>query len=233
MFSRLVPGYDAFNFWSSLGMDEGWRREAVRPLSRGWKVLDLGAGTGALTRLAAAQVGFPATPHAGVVGLDFSHEMLLRARRLSEGPWSGKGAKPPDWVAGGAERLPFRSGTFDAVVSAFVLRNLHQGGVMSAALRECLRVLKPGGRLIVLDLKRPERRWLAWGHSIYTRTLVPLLGRLFFGRCWPGVYLTRSIDDLPTAPRLLEALESSGFASPRLTSLAGGVVGILQGVKPC
>lgn len=223
MFSALAPEYQRFNFWSSLGLDQCWRRRLMRELPEG-PVLDLGAGTGDLTRLAARRAGgrFP------VVGVDFSREMLLRAQEMS-----GRGPGTPLWVQAGAESLPFPSGVFSAVVSAYVMRNLQKAGVLPGALREAFRVLSAGGKILFLDLTRPRNPLVRWGHNLYMRTVVPAVGRAMFGGRWPGDYLESSIQELLPAAKLKELFESAGFSDFRVRPLWGGVVSLFSGTKTC
>ncbi len=220
MFSALAPRYRWFNRWSSLGMDGAWRRSVLSELAGAPRVLDLGTGTGDLAwRLQARRSLVSWT-----VGLDLSLDMLTQARAEGDGP-------SPVWVQGSADQLPFRSGSFDGVVSAFVVRNLFVGGILPSAVREVARVLRPGGRVVFLDLTRPNRFWLRWGHGIYTQTFLPFFGRILFGRRWPGSYLAASIRALPgpeTFERLFHECGLSGF---EVRPLWGGLVSLYLGRK--
>ncbi len=213
MFSGLAPRYRDFNRWASLGMDQRWRRVAVREIAGSRRVLDVGAGTGELTALAAKS-------GARVVGIDISAEMLHGARRRDLGR---------AWIQASGDNLPFRSGSFDAVISAYVFRNLFRAGILEASLREARRVLAPGGKLVFLDLTKPGGGFLRWGHGLYNRTVLPALGRWFFGALWPGEYLAASIEALPPAEALHVVFQKTGFESFRIRPLWGGVVSLFIG----
>ncbi len=215
MFSRLVPEYNRFNQWSSLGMDRLWRRAVVSQLPPGSHVLDVGTGTGDLLGLSRRR------GHSGV-GLDISLEMLRE---------TGRNISGASLVQASAGALPFSSERFDAVVSAYVLRNLQQCGLLAESLAEFHRVLAPGGKLVFLDLTRPRFGPLRWGHWIYLKTVLPAVGRACFGARWPGVYLRRSIAELPSEDRLRSLWKSAGFRSFDIRPLWGGVVSLFIGSK--
>lgn len=215
MFSRLAPRYDSFNRFSSLGLDMWWRKRLVRGLPTGAAVLDMGCGTGDLALMAAAE------GHR-VTGLDFSPEMLEIARR--RGPSLA-------WVEASAAETGLPDGAFGAVVSAYVMRNLYRGGLLDASLREAHRVLSPGGRVMFLDLTRPGNAFLRWGHGLYMKTALPLIGRLVCGDRWPGDYLKTSIEDLPAEGLLRGAFERAGFKNFKVSPMSGGIVSVFVGEK--
>jgi demethylmenaquinone methyltransferase/2-methoxy-6-polyprenyl-1,4-benzoquinol methylase len=134
-------------------------------------------------------------------------------------------------IQASAGGLPFASSKFDAVVSAYVLRNLQQGGLLAESLAEFHRVLAPGGKLVFLDLTRPRFAPLRWGHWIYLKTALPAIGRACFGARWPGAYLRRSIADLPSEDRLRSLWLSAGFRGFNIRPLWGGVVSLFIGSK--
>ena len=220
MFSNLAPEYRRFNRWTSLGLDETWRQNVVREVVGARWVLDLGTGTGDL----AWSVLAGPSPLPRVAAMDISADMLHHAERQG---WIPK----PLWVQAGGDQLPFRAGTFDVVVSAYVLRNLLVGGVLDAVLRECVRVLTPEGRIVFLDLTRPDNALLRWGHGLYNRTILPMVGRWVFGPRWPGRYLCASIEALPSTGVLEQRFLAAGFKRFERRPLWGGIVSLFIGSR--
>jgi demethylmenaquinone methyltransferase/2-methoxy-6-polyprenyl-1,4-benzoquinol methylase len=210
MFDRIAPVYDAMNRVMTVGLDQRWRRvtvrEAVRP---GDRVLDACCGTGDLG-VAARGAGA-----GSVVGVDFSERMLERARRK---------APELEWVPADVLALPFEDASFDAAVVGFGVRNVED---LEAALRELRRVLRPGGRLGVLEITTP-RGILRPFYRLWFDRIVPLLGRLL-----PGgdayTYLPASVRRFPGPEDLAELLGSCGFAGVRFKLFAGGIVALHVG----
>jgi demethylmenaquinone methyltransferase/2-methoxy-6-polyprenyl-1,4-benzoquinol methylase len=212
MFDRIAPVYDAMNRVMTAGLDRRWRRLAVNEVVwPGDRVLDACCGTGDLAVEAERRGG-------RVVGLDFSARMLERARRKS-------GAI--EWVQGDALALPFAAGEFDAATVGFGVRNLAD---LEGGLRELARVLRPGGKLAVLEITRP-RGILRPFFRLWFDVVVPFLGRVL-----PGgeayTYLPASVRRFPGPDDLSALLESAGFESVRHQLLGGGIVALHVGVKP-
>jgi demethylmenaquinone methyltransferase/2-methoxy-6-polyprenyl-1,4-benzoquinol methylase len=223
MFGEISRSYDLLNHLLSLNFDVTWRRRAAQEaaLSRGQRVLDLCGGTGDLSvALAGAQM-----PPSFVVCCDFSQPMLTLAtakfarKRLGDRLTS---------VEGDALRLPFRDGTFDAITVGFGVRNLAD---MSVGFREMLRVLAPGGRLVVLEFSRPTGWLLSRLYGFYLKVLVPRLGDGASGRRGPYVYLARSIGDFPAPDLLAGKIREAGFAAVGWRSLTGGIVCVHTALK--
>lgn len=221
MFDSIAPRYDTFNRWASLGMDEGWRRAAIRrlgPLNEGL-VLDVATGTGDVA-LAAARAG------ARVIGTDFAANMIgaaaAKARR------AGMDARVRFHVAR-AERLPHADARFIGVTSAFAMRNVRP--MLDEVLAEMLRVLRPGGRLVILEFSEPPWAWARWGHRVYTRWLVPAIGRLVTGDGAPFEYLNRSIDAWESAPVFADRIARTGFVDVGYRLLSLGAVALHWGRK--
>ena len=210
MFDRIAPVYDAMNRVMTVGLDQRWRRRAVKTVVRpGDRVLDACCGTGDLA-IAAQRRG------AGtVVGLDFSQRMLDRAARKSQ---------KVEWVRGDLLALPFEPASFDAATVGFGVRNVVD---LEQALRELRRVLRPGGRLAILEITQP-RGVLKPFFSLWFDRVVPLLGKLL-----PGgkayTYLPASVRRFPGAEELTGVLEVCGFTDVEFRLLGGTIVALHAG----
>jgi demethylmenaquinone methyltransferase / 2-methoxy-6-polyprenyl-1,4-benzoquinol methylase len=209
MFDRIAPVYDAMNSAMTAGLDRRWRRltaEAV--VTSGARVLDACCGTGELA-LAAHKAG------GTVTGLDFSERMLERARRKSA---------EIEWVAGDLLELPFEDGSFDAATAGFGVRNVDE---LPRALGELRRVLRPGGRLGILELVRPKGAFSLF-YGVWFDRLVPLVGKALPGG---GAYryLPASVKRFPGPTELTEQVKAAGFAPVAHRLLGGGIVMLLVG----
>lgn len=217
MFSDIARRYDLLNSLLSFGLHRRWKRFAVRlaAAATGGAALDVCCGTGDLARLHRARVG----RRGGVVGLDFAGPMLDVARARG-------GAR---YVQGDAEALPVADGSFDAVTIAFGLRNVMRPDV---ALREMLRVLRPGGRLVVLEFSRPTNAPFHAAYDLYSFAVIPLLGRLLSRHGDAYSYLPASIRAWPDQEGLAAWLRDAGFARVTYHNLLFGAVAAHVGTKP-
>jgi demethylmenaquinone methyltransferase / 2-methoxy-6-polyprenyl-1,4-benzoquinol methylase len=209
MFDRIAPFYDLMNRVMTAGLDRRWRRLAVQEVVwPGERVLDACCGTGDLAVEAERRGG-------RVVGLDFSARMLERARRKSG---------TIQWVQGDALALPFADGDFDAATVGFGVRNLED---LDRGLAELHRILRPGGKLAVLEITRP-RGLLRPFFRVWLDVLVPLAGRIL-----PGgkayTYLPASVRRFPGPEDLSRLLEKAGFREVRYQLLGGGSVALHVG----
>ena len=209
MFDGIAPIYDAMNRAMTAGLDGRWRRlTACAVVSPGDRVLDACCGTGDLALAAEAEGG-------RVTGLDFSERMLERARRKSS---------TVEWVRGDLLELPFPDGSFDAATVGFGLRNVEDLGRAVAELR---RVLRPGGRLGILDVVRPAGP-AALFYRVWFDRLIPLAGKLLPGGA-AFTYLPASVRRFPGPDHLAAQVEAGGFEPVVHRRLAGGIVVLMVG----
>jgi demethylmenaquinone methyltransferase/2-methoxy-6-polyprenyl-1,4-benzoquinol methylase len=211
MFDRIAPVYDVMNRVMTAGLDVRWRRLAATAAVRaGDRVLDAACGTGDLA-IADRKAGA-----AKVTGLDFWERMLERAGR--------KDARV-DWVRGDMLALPFADGTFDAATVGFGVRNVAD---LPLALAELRRVLRPGGRLAILEITQP-RGALKPFFSLWFDRVVPLLGKVLPGGS-AYTYLPASVKRFPPAEGLAGLMRESGFGEVRFRLMAGTIVALHTGV---
>jgi demethylmenaquinone methyltransferase/2-methoxy-6-polyprenyl-1,4-benzoquinol methylase len=215
MFDRIARRYDLVNTVLSAGTDGGWRRRAAREtgLTAGGSALDVACGSGKLTARLAKITG----PQGRVVGLDFSPEMLAIARRDHPGI---------EFLEGDALNLPFEDATFDASTIAFGLRNLADP---VKGLREMLRVVKPGGRAVVLEFVKPPKGPVGSAYRLYLRTVLPAVGGALSGAPSAYRYLSDTVDSYRTPEELLEMARTAGWRSTSHKGMAAGTVGIVSG----
>jgi len=210
MFDRIAPFYDAMNRVMTAGLDRRWRKATIEEtVQRGDRVLDACCGTGDLA-VAARRAG------AGeIVGVDFSEQMLERARRK---------APELEWIQADVLALPLEDATFDAAVVGFGVRNVED---LEGAIRELRRVLRPGGRLGILEITTP-RGPLKVFYRVWFDRIVPLLGRLL-----PGgdayTYLPASVRRFPGPEDLADLLSANGFDGVRFRRFGGGIVALHVG----
>ena len=217
MFDRIAHRYDLVNTVLSLGTDGGWRRRAAREtgLAPGGSALDVACGSGKLT----AELVKLAGPSGRVVGLDFSPQMLEIARRDHRGI---------EFLEGDALNLPFDDASFDASTIAFGLRNLADP---LRGLREMLRVVKPGGRAVVLEFVRPPQNLAGGAYRLYLRTLLPAVGGAISGQPAAYRYLSDTVDSYRTPDELRAMASAAGWSGVTFKGLAMGTVGILAGAS--
>jgi demethylmenaquinone methyltransferase / 2-methoxy-6-polyprenyl-1,4-benzoquinol methylase len=210
MFDAIAPRYDLVNRIMTLRMDVGWRRRAVRSLAlrRGSVVADLACGTGDLC-VELESAGLRA------VGVDLSFGMLAAARTSAP------------LVQADALRLPLRAGSIDGVTCGFALRNLVE---LPPFLAELARVLRPGGRIALLEVATPPNRLLRLGHGVYFGKVVPLIGGLLSdGAAYR--YLPQSVAYLPPADELLGMVRAAGFADVDRRLLSVGIAQLITGAR--
>ncbi len=211
MFDRIAPRYDLVNRVMTFGLDVRWRRRTVRSLAlpAGSRVLDLACGTGDLSRELLRQ-GLVA------VGVDRSAGMLAAHR----------GRSPV--VRGDALELGVRTGSVDGLVCGFALRNFVE---LEPFLAEAHRVVRPGGRIALLEVDVPGNRLVRAGHRVYFQRVVPIVGGLLSDRS-AYRYLPKSAAYLPPRARLIELLGRAGFTMVEHRPLSGGIAQLLTGSRP-
>lgn len=213
MFDRIAPRYDLLNRLLTLRLDQRWRSALIRHAAVGPHdvVVDLGCGTGDLCALAASA-------GARVIGIDFAAGMLAAARR--------RGVRAP-LVRADAARLPLPAACASVVTSAFALRNFVS---IARVLSEAARVLRPGGRLALLEVDQPTGALARWGHELYFKRIVPLVGALLSDSA-AYTYLPRSAVYLPPAPQLLQSIAAAGFCDVVKRPLSAGVVQLIVATR--
>ena len=225
LFGTIAGRYDRFNAIVSASLDRRWRARAIaqalgeHPLPQA-RVLDLCTGTG--------DIALEFTRHLNgrsrIVGLDVSEPMLRLARQKAQ----RLGAQV-EWLRGDALHLPFPDCSFDCVTIGFSTRNVPD---LRAACEEMCRVLRPQGRLVILEAGKPQSRWIQAGYYTYLYTVMPLIGFLVCGALWPFQYLRRSIATFLTPPAFSALLRDVGFASVAHLPCHGGIADLFVAVRP-
>jgi demethylmenaquinone methyltransferase/2-methoxy-6-polyprenyl-1,4-benzoquinol methylase len=220
MFDRIAGVYDLMNTAMTAGMHHRWRERAagLAELEAGGSALDACCGTGDLALELAARVG----PEGTVVGCDFSERMLDAARAKAE----RRGAAGVRFEWADALELPYSDASFDAATIGFGARNLAD---LDRGLAELRRVVRPGGRLVILEITQPTRPPLSAFYSLWFDRIVPLLGTLAGDRS-AYTYLPASVKRFPSPRGLAERMAAAGFPRVRYLVLAGGIITIHAGV---
>jgi len=215
MFAKIAKRYDLMNRLMTGFQDVRWRKRVIRlaRLTNNASLLDLGTGTGDLAREA-----LTAFPQAKVIAADFTLEMMRVGQK------SGR----LNFSSADALRLPFQDSTFDAAVSGFLMRNVIN---LQKALEEQFRVLKNGGRIVVLDTTRPQKNILSPFIRIHMRFIIPILGGLLTGVREAYNYLPESTEGFVAAEELASRMEKAGFKNVKFQRLMFGTIAIHWGEK--
>ncbi len=218
MFDRIAGRYDLMNSVMSGGLHHRWRARAadMSCLQPGGRALDVCCGTGDLAFELKRRVGARGT----VVGLDFSEPMLELARAKS-----AELALDVQYLQGNALELPFGDSGFDAATVGFGVRNLVD---LAGGLAEMTRVVRPGGRVVILEITTPTRPPLSWFYRVWFDRIVPLLGTLA-GESAAYSYLPESVRRFPPAHELAALMHEAGLREIRYVMLAGGIVAVHAG----
>ncbi|MBI4393925.1 MAG: ubiquinone/menaquinone biosynthesis methyltransferase [Euryarchaeota archaeon] len=215
MFERIAPTYDRANTILTFGRDAVWRRRAIRSLDLkpGERLIDIGCGTGRLLAEARRQ-----QPAILLTGLDFAREMLRQAGDQGAG----------GYAQGDALRLPFRDSSFDAAVTAWVLRNVND---IDLFFCEATRVLKAGARIASVEIAKPTGAAARAVHSLYFDTIMPPIGGLISGEGWAYSYLSVSLKEFPSPEKIAASMRTAGFEDVRFRRMGGGAIVLHTGRK--
>jgi demethylmenaquinone methyltransferase/2-methoxy-6-polyprenyl-1,4-benzoquinol methylase len=219
LFSRIALHYDRVNHIISFGQDQHWRAVALdmAQLSPGAHLLDVATGTGDIAILAREL-----EPEIHVVGTDITPAMLSRAQKKTID-------RPLSWVLGDGVALAFAGNSFDAVISAFMMRNVPD---IMQAIREQIRVVRPGGWVVCLEMTWPKWFPMSWIFKIYFYSLPPILGRLISGDKQAYQYLPRSVEKFLTPIQMTSVMEGAGLQQVKYRLMMLGTVAIHTGMKP-
>jgi demethylmenaquinone methyltransferase/2-methoxy-6-polyprenyl-1,4-benzoquinol methylase len=222
MFAAIADRYDLLNCLLSFRRDRAWRNFAVSNsgVQPGGLALDVATGTAELARHLARQIGTGT-----IIGLDFCPDMLARARaKLANPPGEGR----IELVLGDALRLPFPDNTFDCVTIGFALRNVAS---IARAFSEMARVVKPGGRVISLELTRPSSSLIRAIYYVYLLRIAPYIGGLISGRRGAYTYLPESILEFPSPEDVKEIMRGAGLQKVEIYRLTLGAATVHVGTK--
>jgi demethylmenaquinone methyltransferase/2-methoxy-6-polyprenyl-1,4-benzoquinol methylase len=220
LFDRIAPRYDVLNHLLSAGIDRRWRRRAVEHLREVQPeiILDVATGTGDLA-IEASRLGT-----SRIVGIDIAPRMLQRAgRKLT----ARRRTSSIALVLGAAEALPFPDNSFDGAMVAFGVRNFED---LDRGLNEIFRVLRPSGRLVVLEFSHPRR--FRTPYFFYFTRILPLVGRLVSRHGEAYTYLPETVLRFPEGEAFLEVLATQGFVQPQQEQLTFGVASVYTASKP-
>ena len=222
LFDDISSRYDLFNSASTFFLDRHWRRSASHLVKKkNAKVLDVCTGTAELALRCAGRFNGGGR----VIGIDFSEKMIglaqKKLRRLGK-------EKEVFLLVGNAQSLSFQDNLFDYVTSAFSMRNLTD---VDQALREMRRVLKPGGKAVILEINHPTHRLTGLFYKGYLKGVVPLIGLLTVGKLYPFLYLKNSVLAFQTPKEFCEKLRAAGFQDVLFKTFTPGAIGLYQATK--
>lgn len=222
MFDGIAGKYDFLNHFLSLGIDRGWRKKAIREVAaiRPKAILDVATGTGDMA-IAAAK----AAPEATITGVDISKGMLeVGVKKVA-------GLKLDDRIQlaeGDSEALPFDDGAFDVVMCAYGVRNFEH---LEAGLREMQRVLRPGGKVVILEFSQPRKFPVAQLYKFYFRYILPTIGKMVSKHSRAYTYLPESVAAFPEGSAFTQMLSRCGFQQPKARALTLGITSLYVAVK--
>ncbi len=220
MFDSISHKYDFLNHFLSLGVDHIWRKKAISRLKslQPKKILDVATGTADLA-IAALKLN----PDQ-VVGIDLSENMLSVGRKKL----SKKGIEHINLMQGDSENLPFEDDAFDAITVGFGVRNYEN---LEKGLNEMKRVLRPGGKLVVLEFSKPSAFPIKQMFTFYSKYILPLWGKIFSGSQEAYVYLPESVKHFPEGKDFINILSQCGYKNTSFSRLTFGITSVYEGTK--
>ena len=223
MFDNIAPTYDRLNHLMSMNVDKGWRRRALKEIVDGTqqRILDVACGTGDSTIAIAKAAGAGSE----VVGVDISEGMMALVKGKAEK--AGVGDRISLQVADG-EALPFGDGTFDRVTCAFGIRNFEH---REKGLEEFLRVLRLGGKAVILELSVPQNRVVRWAYDLYFTKMLPRIGGAVSGDRAAYVYLPASVHNFPSPKDFCRTMEAAGFQKVAVRTFTCGLCRLFVGTR--
>lgn len=222
MFGAIAPRYDLLNRMLSFGIDRRWRKKAVQLLKYrdGARVLDVATGTGDV----ALEIARTTPAAVKITGADFCKEMVDLGRiKVAQSPYAGR----IDFTVAPCEDLPFPNETFDSITIAFGIRNVVD---RKLGLAEMWRVLRPGGRMIILEFSTPRSQLFRQIYYFYFRRLLPVIGGLI-SKYNAYKYLPDSVLEFPSHEEFAAMIEEAGFRSVHIKELTFGIASIYVGDK--
>ena len=221
MFDRIAGKYDFLNHFLSMGIDKGWRKKAIKEIARiqPQKILDVATGTGDLA-IAALQ-----TKPQQIIGIDISEGMLEIGKKKIEALHA---AQIIQLEKGDSEALSFETGSFDAITCAYGVRNFEN---LEKGLTEMCRVMKPGGRLAILEFSHPKTFPVKQLYEFYFRFILPALGKLVSKHNSAYTYLPKSVKAFPDGRQFCKILEQCGFTNPKAQALTFGITSLYTATK--
>lgn len=223
MFDNIAPAYDLLNRAMSFGLDNGWRRKAVERVaaSGAVRIVDIATGTGDFAISLARRI-----PDSSVTGLDLSENMVeIGRRKVGAAGLSGR----ISLLTGDCLASPLPEGEADAVTVAFGVRNFAD---LAAGYAAMFRMLRPGGMLCVLELSTPQSPLVVPFYQLYTRGIIPLMGRIVSHDSRAYSYLPESIAAVPCGERMLELMRGAGFTNASCRPFTLGVCTLYTAIKP-